>query len=275
MTSIDTIIDDPAAVREQELREAQETLRGSVPLIPDAADAIIHLPRGLLVGSKWETEAELRELTGADEEALARFKESADFFNGVIVYGTNRIGSLDLTQMSFAERQSTLAGLLIGEREQLFLHIARVTYGDEKDVLHNCPSCGVEVETSLLISEDIICPVMENPYSLTHTLTTKSGAVLTYRLATGADQMSVSSRKGASVAEQNTLMISECVTQIDGKPVVDPMAMARNLSMGDRRRLLEKLVDSQPSPKLELDIPCVSCGFEMIMPLSWGDIFRP
>lgn len=274
MSFVDVASEEPTTT-EADLTAAKDVVRGSVPLISEAPDVMVRLPRGLYNGTEWENDVEIRELTGADEEALARFKDAADFFNGVVVYGTTRIGSQDLTQLGFAERQSILAGLLIGEREQLFLHIARVTYGDTKDLEHSCPSCQADLETTLLISEDIKAPEMENPYTLTYTMTTAGGAVLTYRLATGADQMAVFSKKGASLPEQNTLMISQCVTQIDGKPVVDPMAMARNLSMGDRRRLLEHLVDDQPSPKLELSIPCVSCGFEMIVPLSWGDIFRP
>lgn len=275
MQVTDVITDESPLAKEQELQDAQKALVGSVPTISEPPDVIIDLPRGLYTGSKWETEVELRELTGADEESLARFKTSVDFFNGVIVYGTARIGSQDLTELSFADRQSILAGLLVGEREQLFLHIARVTYGDKKEIEHTCPSCGTQAETVLFISQDIEIPEMENPHTLTYTMKTNSGSILKYRLATGSDQMSIMDKKGASSAEQNTLMISECVTQVDDQPVLDPIEMARNLSMGDRRRLLEELVDKQPSPVLDLKIDCVSCGFEVIVPLSWGDLFRP
>jgi hypothetical protein len=275
MAFIDINDTESPLAKEQELQNAQSAIVGEVPLIAESPDVIVDLPRGYFNGSKWETEVELRELTGADEENLARFKESADFFNGVIVYGTTRIGSNDLRDMSFADRQSFLAGLLIGEREQLFLHIARVTYGNEKEIAHSCPACGVESETTLLISEDIKCKELENPSQLTYTMVTNKGDVLTYRLATGSDQMAVMAKKGASTAEQNTLMISECVTQINSKPVIDPMATARNLSMGDRQKLISNLVDNQPSPQLNITIECVGCGFEMILPLSWGDIFRP
>jgi hypothetical protein len=267
-------LEEPEETPEQKLQKASKVIAGEVPLIPAAPDTLIHLPRGLYTGSKWETEVEIRELTGADEEALARFKEAHDFFNGVLVYGIARIGSEDLEREPFAERSSTLAGLLIGEREQLFLHIARITYGDEKEITHTCPYCGVEVNTTLLLSEDITVPEMTNPQMTTDTLTTSKGATLTYRLATGADQMLVFSKKGANVAEQNTIMISQCVTQIDNKPVVNPMEMARSLSMGDRRKLLDLLITAQPSPDFNLKVDCVSCGEEMTLPISWQDIFR-
>jgi hypothetical protein len=87
--------------------------------------------------------------------------------------------------------------------------------------------------------------------------------------------MEVLHKKGATNAEQNTLMLSECITEIDGKPAINPLSTARGLSMGDRRKLLDILTSSQPSPDMNLEVACISCGFEMVLPLSWGDIFRP
>jgi hypothetical protein len=128
--------------------------------------------------------------------------------------------------------------------------------------------------TTMILSEDLKAPEMESPYTLTQSLATQHG-VITFRLATGSDQMAVLARKGASVAEQNTVMLSECITQVDGKPVIDPMGLARHLSMGDRRRLLDSLMEDQPSPDLNLKVPCASCGFVMTLSLGWVDIFRP
>lgn len=272
---VDVEVEETIVSKEQKLKDAKKVVAGEVPLIPSTPDAVIHLPRGRFDGSKWETEVELKELTGADEEALARFKDPADFFDGVIVYGTKRIGSVDMEDLKFTERQSVLAELLIGEREQLFLNITRVTYGDDKELKHSCPSCGIENTTNLILSEDIKCNEMDNAYTLTNTITTSKGDVLTYRLATGSDQMAVLKRRGASPAEQNTLMISECLTKVNDGPVLDPVGTARSLSMKDRQILLEGLVSNQPSPSLTLELPCASCGFDLILPLSWGDIFRP
>lgn len=260
---------------EQQLQEAKKVLTGSVPLIPPAPDTTFDLPRGLYFSGKWETQVEVKELTGADEEALARFRTPEDFFNGVLVYGTVRVGSKDLASLSFAERQAVLSGLLIGEREQIFLHIARVTYGDMKDIAHTCGACGSSMETTVILSQDIKSPEMEDAYALARTFTTTKGQVLTYRLAIGSDQISVLAKKGASTAEQNTMMLSECVFEVDGKEVVDRMHLARSLSMGDRMRLLEKLIEGQPSPDLNITTECIGCGAEVTVPLSLGDVFRP
>ena len=275
MTFVDIENGDSQFVKERDLQEAQKVVAGSIPLIEAAPSLLFDLPRGRHYNNKWETEVELRELTGADEEALARFNDTADFFDGVLVYGTARIGSVQLTDLSFPERQSILAELLIGEREQLFINIARVTYGNEKDIEHVCPSCGNQAETTVLISEDIKMPVMENPYTITHTMVTSKGNTLTYRLATGSDQMELLKKKGVSAAEQTSFMISQCVIKENDKPVIDPMGMARGLSMGDRRKLMDHLVEDQPSPDMNLTMPCTNCNFELTLLISWGDIFRP
>ena len=261
--------------KEQDLLKAQKAIAGDVPLIPSAPSTKLDLPRGRFNGSDWETEAEVRELTGEDEEALARTKDPIDFFDAVVVYGTERLGSAQLGSMSFSERQGILASLLIGEREQLFLRIASATYGDEKEFKHSCPSCNVSLDTIIFLSKDIKVTNPEKASSLVNTFVTSKGKTITYRLATGSDQMEVLHKKGATTAEQNTLMISECITEIDGGPVLNPLSTARSLSMGDRRKLLDILTSSQPSPDMNLEVTCVSCEFEMVLPLSWGDIFRP
>lgn len=266
---------DMGPTKEQEIAAAQRVVKGSMPLISEAPPALLTLPRGLLVGDRWENTVELRELTGVDEETLARFKDPLDFFDGVIVLGTSRIGSQDLSQMSFAERQSTLLNLLIGEREQLFLHVARTTYGDEKEITHTCPFCATEQTTTVVLSEDIEIPEMEQANVVIRNFTAKNGDVLSYRLATGVDQVEAVSIKGASNAEQNTRIIAQCVVRINDAPVLDPLTMARNLTMGDRDRLLNLLVSDQPTPKMSLDIKCASCREEVILPVTWGDIFRP
>jgi hypothetical protein len=261
--------------KEQDLLKAQKAIAGDVPLIPSAPSTRFDLPRGRFNGSEWETEVEVRELTGEDEEALARTKDPIDFFDAVVVHGTSRLGSVQLDAMTFTERQGVLSSLLIGEREQLFLRIASATYGDEKEFKHSCPSCNVSLDTIIFLSKDIKVSNSDKAAALVNTFTTSKGGTITYRLATGSDQMEVLHKKGATTAEQNTLMLSECITEIDGGPVLNPLSAARSLSMGDRRKLLDILTSSQPSPDMNLEVACISCNFEMVLPLSWGDIFRP
>lgn len=264
----------PAPDKAADLKAAEEVVRGEIPKMAEGADLLVRLPRGVYVEGKWEGEAEIRELTGTDEEALARFKEAPDLFNAVVVYGTARIGPVDLVGKPFGERDSILGKLLIGEREQLFLNVARVTYGDTREFEERCPQCTTELSTTLIISEDIQIKEMETPFQVDRSFTTKKGQKISYRLVTGNDQKLLVSKRGATPAEHNTILLTECIMQVDGQPVVDQEAFAKNLSMGDRRDLLTAMIEEQPSPDLTVEIPCPSCGFVLTLALGWEHFFR-
>jgi hypothetical protein len=262
---------DPMA-KQAEIDQAKKAVAGSVPLLPPQPDPLLELPRGLHRGDKWETTVEVKELTGEDEEALARFTKDMDFLDAVLAYGVARIGSLDLSELPVSERQGVLAQLLVGEREIIIVHIARVTFGDEKTYTFTCPDpqCETEWETTIVLSEDVKLPEMEEPYKIQRTFTTSKGAVLT-----GADQMENLRLAGASAAEINTNAISQLLIKVDGQTPLDPTAVARRLAMGDRARFLAAVSDAQPSIDLDFNIACPACKLERVVTLSLGDIFRP
>jgi hypothetical protein len=261
--------------KQADLQRAKEALAGPVPLIGVAPDPILILPRGLFDKGTWQREVEVRELTGADEEALAKTKDQVNFFSTVIALGTVRIGDTDLSALSLTQRRYHLGQLLIGEREQVFLKIVQVSFGDEKVITFTCPGCQADNETTLVLSEDFPPHEVENVDLVLLHYSTAKGDTLDYRPAVGDDQEEALSKKGASVAEQNTLLLSRCITKVNGQMVVDPVNFARNLGMRDRQQLLEKLVARQPSISLDISPPCSGCGTEVRLSLSWGDIFRP
>lgn len=257
-------------------RARQETV-GPVPLIQSAPEPTFTLPRGLMHNGTWHTQVLVRELTGVDEEALARVKTVQDMFDAVITLGTVRIGTVELAMMPFSERQGLLQGLLLGEREQLYLAVVQSTYGDRKVLMYTCNSCSEEQELTVILSEDFKPKVVPDIQRTTEfSFTTSKGAQLTYRLATGADQLEALGKKGALAAEQNTIVLSRCIQSVDGQAViVNPIEYARGLSMRDRQALLTLLVDHQPSVDLNVTINCVACREEQTVPLGWGDLFRP
>lgn len=264
----------PETSTEQDLALAQQKVTGTVPVIPDAPDVVFELPRGLFHAGNWETTTEVRELTGVDEEALARFKDNYDFFDGVVVYGTARIGSVDLEGKPFGERQAMLAGLLVGEREQLFVSITRATFGDTKTLAYRCPLCLQDSEVDLELSRDMAFPEVDHlPLSFEHT--TAKGKAIEYRLVTGADQMEINKRKGVSPADQNTFLLSKCILRVDGKELVDPLTTAREMSMRDRVDILDRMTEHQPSPNTSIEYECPMCDGVSKVEVAMGDIFRP
>lgn len=266
---------DTSSQKKQQLAAAKAAIAGSTPLIPDAPNCIVNLPRGLYQGGTWKTEAEVRELTGADEEALARAKESLDFFDLVLAHGVVRVDNINLAGMPVSERQAALRELLVGERSQLLLAVLIATYGNEKTLNLTCPHCEMEQEASLFLKEDFKPKVVEDVQASTFHYSSSKGEDIEYRLVTGADQLEALKRKGATTAEQNTLILSRCITKVNGAIVVSQVDFARNLGMKDRTALLNAMVSKQPDLDLSVQMGCVGCGGDIILALGWGDLFRP
>lgn len=258
----------------QSLRKAKEAIAGPIPLIPEAPDNKVTLPLGLYVNGVHKTEIAVRELTGLDEEMLAKQKEPTDFFDTVIALGVVSADDFDLSTKPLSERQALLRTLLVGERDQLFVAVTRVTFGDERDVGFTCASCGEQQEMTLFLSEDFKPREVDDLTMETWTYTTSRGEVLTYRLVTGDDQREAMARKGASLAEQNSTVLANCITKLDGGLIPDPMSYVRSMTMKDRSSLLNLLVTKQPSINLEVSTNCAVCQAPQRVALGWGDLFR-
>lgn len=259
---------------ESQLVAAKEAMVGPVPLIEQSPDTHVDLPRGVTYQNKVFKRAEVRELTGVDEEALSKCKKMEDTFDTVLTRGVVRIGDLALEDLPMAERQGYLRGLLIGERDMLAMEIAKATYGDTRLFPFVCKLCEYNQDLKLSITEDIKLREVEDVEARSYEFSTSRGMLLRYRMATGADQMQVLSRD-LSVAEQNTLVLSNCILSVNGEPVVDPTSFARSLPMRDRQALLKDMVERQPTLTWDVTFPCLSCGEEQQVSLGWPDFFRP
>lgn len=266
---------DPNVTRQQKLAEAKAAIAGTTPLIPDAPNCIVHIPRGLYQGGAWKTEFEVRELNGADEESLSRVKETSDFFDLVLAHGVVRVEDVDLTAHSMNERQALLKDLLIGERSQLLMAILAATYGDQKVLNITCPTCSVEQELTLYLTQDFKPKQVDDVTRPSFDFVTSKGDRVEYRLVTGSDQAEVLRRKGATTAEQNTIILSRCIIKVNSQIVPDPVGYARKLSMRDRTKLLTEMVERQPDLDLAVQTPCVGCGGDIVFTLGWSDLFRP
>jgi hypothetical protein len=257
------------------LRLAQELTAGPVPLLGKAPDSLLTLPRGLYHAGVWQKSVVVRELTGADEEALAKVPDQLAFFGSVIALGVESVGELDLASLPLTDRKQYLNQLLLGERDLLFMKVAQVAFGNEKELAFTCSRCQIEQEIMILLDQDFPPKHVENIDTTFHTYTTAAGDELEYRPAVGADQDEAFSRKGMSVAEQNTIILSRCITKRNGTMIVDPIKYVRNLGMGDRRKILDALIELQPIIELSLKTVCAACGGDQTLALGWGDIFRP
>lgn len=262
--------------KQKSLQAAKEAIAGPVPLINEAPDTTFKLQRGLYHNGIRKTEVVVRELTGGDEETLAKTKEPTDYYDTVLALGTASIGDLDFLDKPLAERKSLVRDLLIGERDQLFLMIIKTTFGETRTINFTCTRCREAQDITLYLSEDFK-PQEVDPELLAEDafeFKTSRGDNLTVRLALGDDQHEAFARKGATQAEQNSTILSRCITKRNGGLIVDPVEYVRSLSMRDRSELLNELVRRQPTINLEVKTTCAACSSDQRLTLGWGDLFR-
>lgn len=268
--------------RDAELTKVKEAVVGEQPVMEQPPYTGITLFRGIYADGGYQQHAEVRELRGLDEEAIARMQgnqapgAATQFLNAVVAYGTSSIGPYDLSEKGLQQRLGVIEELLVGEKEYLFLHILRVTYGDQRVVPVRCISCNELNDVTFSLSTDVPVKKMDDPFRPTYEFTCRNGDRIEYRLVTGGDQAEASKKTNLTIPEQNTIIFSRCITTVNGKPLVDPLYFARNLGALDRNRLLSEMNDKQPGPYFEeVKLPCASCGAESIFTPAWADLLQP
>jgi hypothetical protein len=267
-----------------------QALQGTETPLPEPPaieqDEIVQLPGGLMIagdgGPKLISSVQVRELTGADEERLAKAsasKSAFHFLNTLLECGVARIGDEDP-----ASYPRLLKQMLIGDRDAVIFGIRRMTYGPTLEIQSwlGCPHCGEASDISLdLFNEDDI-PVkrLENGVGREFDVDLRRGQVAHARLLTGEDQTAIGEMLDRSTnPERDTFILTHAVTTLtdkDGRSHLITMApsLMRNLGLQDRRTLLKEITDRQPGPKYS-DIKFIHppCGKEVSMGLTLADLF--
>jgi hypothetical protein len=249
------------------------------PEITLPAGGNFSLPGGYVLGGDYASvryDADVRELTGADEEALTKARSGGlgKYIATLLSAGTVSVGG---------EQASTtlLSNLLLGDRDMLLMEIRRATYGDE--IVwdrYSCPFCGDEFRLSVTLDE---IPVrrLEDPASRIFEVALRKNRKAFVRLPVGSDQealLAVADR--TSDSEQNTLLLSRVlisVVEADGteNAVSGNPEFARSLGIADRQTILDTIEKKQPGPQYN-DVKFLhdSCGKEVPLYISAGDLFQ-
>jgi hypothetical protein len=249
------------------------------PEITLPAGGNFSLPGGYVLGGDYASvryDADVRELTGADEEAMTKARSGGlgKYIATLLSAGAVSVGG---------EQASTtlLSNLLLGDRDMLLLEIRRATYGDEIVWDHySCPFCGEEFRLSVTLDE---IPVrrLEDPAARIFEVALRKNRKAFVRLPVGSDQealLAVADR--LSDAEQNTLLLSRVlisVVEADGteNAVSGNPEFARSLGIADRQTILDTIEKKQPGPQYN-DVKFLhdSCGKEVPLFISAGDLFQ-
>ena len=231
------------------------------------ADTVFNLPGGLIQFDRVLKEVEVKELTGADEEALSKATSVARLLNTALVRGIVRIGD--------EKPDETLVNsLLVGDRDYILLRVYTTTFGKDLETLRYCTSCNTDVKVKIDLLKETPVKEISVEDTLFNVETSKGTAIVS--LPTGYTQMEMLSESNKTLAELKTVLLANTVKKIGNTELIlDKIGAVRRLSIKDRAAIDRELAERNFGPQLQdLHVACPNCGAEMEVPLSIAGLFQ-
>ena len=243
------------------------------PEFPDGYTSRVELPGGWISPTgELVTTASVRELTGYDEERMARQdlqKNVAIYVTKLLAAGVEEIGGEEPTE-------DLLRQLLIGDREHLVLGIRMATYGRLVPFTLTCVNCGNDSAVEIELDKDLTILKLDDPRVREFDVPLRHGKTAKVTLLTGAAQEAYSDDIGRKTeAEVTTLMLAKSVTEIDGRRLRGNPEDVRALPAADRATLADFIASHRCGPQFEaVNVPCATCGEEYPISLGLSNLFR-
>ncbi len=220
--------------------------------MPSDFPSVFELPGGLVVNGQTLRTAELRPLTGREEDWLAHH---AGVPSALAV--THLLASC-LVRVGHLEPSRELAGkLLVGDRDFLMLQLRRLTLGDGVQAVVECPACDAKADVGFNVSG---VPVEPRPQTAAeYTLEAPAGEAtartVRFRLPSGADQEAVLHLSVDAAAEA---LLDRCLLDGGGRP----------LEPAERAAVIAEMERLAPKVDLELDVRCPECTHSFLLPFD-------
>lgn len=214
----------------------------------------------------WTKAFEVRELTGRDEEYLAKFKEQSKVIVGILERGLVRVGEDTATP-------EVIDSLLGGDWETALLAIRAVTFGSELEMAYRCFACDFEYRA---LFDILRLPIRTcEPEDFKFEVVGRHGTRYLLTHSFGSTQRKLLfAEPSTSLADLNSTMLKDCVLEINGKAVIG-MDAIRDIPLADRRKILKKIDSLRVGPKLgEVTTKCPSCDAEQSARLSLAAMFQ-
>jgi hypothetical protein len=228
--------------------------------------AAIVLPGGFWLHGVHHREAELRPLSGADEEFLL---ESGGALSPA--RRTTALLARSLTRLGPWSPVPTAAvsALPLGDREALLLHLRRLTLGERLECVLRCPAlgCGERMELELAVN-DLLAP-LATPAEPWYEEVFWDGSAswrVRFRLPTGEDQelaadlVRHASHEGDG-GDGAALLLERCVASAvpEGSATGEP---APELPAALAEAVAERMAELDPQAEIVLHLVCPACGRE-------------
>jgi hypothetical protein len=232
-------------------------------------DSSVSLPGGFISGDGSLVKyAEVRELNGVDEEAIAKAGSVGKALMVMLQRGLVSLGTTPATK-------DDLDKLLSGDRDAILIGIRRITFGDEIELGFECSACKAELSIDIDLRTDVPSVSLDDPIEgRTFTYVSKKNGEIKVSLPTGFTQRKLLENSDKNRSELNTILLSGCVDSIGGVPSTGAASVLK-LGMKDREDLITEIINRSPGPRLgEVKTTCEACGEDIPLPLSLADLFR-
>lgn len=249
-----------------------------MPVIDFPSDDTVTLPGGLIIKDQIIKTVQVKELTGEDEESLAKASQSMNpfiFLDRMMRCGVLRIGN-EPSEMT----DKLLSQMLIGDREAIILGIRKSTYGEKLEVNDwFCPNCGTKEDLVMEISDIPVVTLNDPLNEINFKVNLRKGGFAQVSLASGADQLATFEKTELTQAQRETVLLSRCVSSITDKNGVEHSvagfpSLVRSMSVPDRHAVLNALRDKQPGPKYDqVKYTCSSCDEQVNVTVTIGNLF--
>lgn len=263
MTKIITDAELVAQYAQKAMEEPESTITTRAP-----SDSTVQLPAGFIMPNDEVVKtAEVKELNGADEEAISKAGSTAKSINILLQRGLVKLGDKEASK-------EDLDSLLSGDRDAILLGIRKVTFGKNLKVNIRCTTCSQEQVADVDLDEDIPVKRLKDPISDRVWETPTKLGMVRLALPNGITQKRLMDNMDKTSAEINTMLLAGCLLSIDGAPSIGAQT-ALSLGMADRTTIINQIIERNPGPRLgEVKKVCKACGEDIPLPLSLLDLFR-
>lgn len=252
---------------EKAINEEPEAHEPTSNIVPPS-DGLVTLPGGFITfaGEVIKT-AEVRELNGKDEEAIARVGGTGRAYNVLLSRAVVKVGDLPADD-------KILDNMFSGDRDALLVGIYRATFGDEAILTGFCAGCKDYKDVSINVREDITYKTLNDPIEEREFEVQGKKNLYVVTLPTGVTQKELRENDEANYAESLTTLLEGTVIRINGRNVFSK-SQVQELGIVDRNKIAEELVKRTPGPKFEdIVVKCPDCESEVRVPISIGALFR-
>ncbi len=212
-------------------------------------------------------DAEVRELNGSDEEAIAKAGSSGKALNTILQRGLVSLGGVPATK-------EDLDSLVSGDRDAILLGIRRITFGEDIRLNVTCIECATAQDTTIHLLNDVPIKDFDESIGRTWNVTLKNDKIAVVTLPTGGLQRKILENLDKTSPELNTIIIAGCLLSVDDRASAGASTVL-NLGVLDRDILLNSIMENLPGPRLgEVSKVCQACGVKMKLPLNLADLFR-